>query len=77
MNLALVVLESVYRTYRQWIFAMFGLDLVFTVWAIILQICVEFSDPGIVTASENLNSHEARTRALDLEPEEVTAFSKD
>jgi hypothetical protein len=38
---------------------------------------VQFSDPGVVTTKEDLNSEDCYHRALDLDPEEKLTFEQD
>ena len=70
-NILIVVFEIVSQRYRMWTLSVFSLGLFFNIWAILVQLCASYSDPGEVTYKEDLNSEEAYRSAMDLDPEEV------
>jgi len=73
-NLAMEVKQ---QNYHIWTLSVFSTSLFLTVSTLVLQLCIQFSDPGVVTSKEDLNSGDVYERALDLDPEEKSTFRED
>jgi hypothetical protein len=77
VNAFLLAMELKNLTYHVWTLSVFSTSLLLTILTLILQLCVQFSDPGVVTYKEDLHTDAAYEKALDLDPEEKFTFRED
>jgi len=56
VNAFILAMEIKQYNYHLWTLSVFSTSLFLSVWTLILQLCVQFSDPGVVSSKEDLNS---------------------